>query len=57
MDTSESVADNWVRELRSVQEDPRDSLREDPREELTAQEKNTGSQPDDERSLYDGGEG
>jgi hypothetical protein len=55
-DTSESVLDNWVRGLRSIRENQKDSLRGDQREELTAQEHDTGSQSDDERWQDDGGE-
>jgi hypothetical protein len=38
-ETSESVSDNWVRGLRSIRENPKDSLRGDQREELTLHRK------------------
>ena len=56
LDTSESVSDNWVKGLRSIREDPEDSLCGDQREDLTAQENKTESQSDDERWQDDGGE-
>ena len=45
----ESVLETWVRGLRSIPENPKDSLRGYQRRELTAQERNTGSRPNGER--------
>lgn len=46
----QSVLETWVRGLRSIRENPKDSLRGDKRQELTAEEHDTGSQSDDQRS-------
>lgn len=51
-----SVLETWVRGLRSIRENPKDSLRGGRREGLTAQENDTGSQSDNERWQDDGGE-